>query len=256
MAAAHSAIPMNISQLAAGTPWWIYAVVIAGLALHIGGGSIAILSGYGAVSVRKGSPLHVRLGKVFVIAMLIMAGFGTILSIPINQPGNIGGGILSAYLVLTGWMTVKQKPLTVGAFEKAAALVPLGISALFLLWGVQSTMNGGALFGYRSPLYYTFSVFAALFALIDVRMIAKGGVSGVNRIARHLWRMCAGLFFAAASFFLGQQKVMPVAVRDSPILFVLAFAPFAVMLFWLVRVRFRPKALRLAPPVSPRDFSA
>jgi hypothetical protein len=50
--------------------------------------------------------------------------------------------------------------------------------------------------------------------------------------------MCFALFIATGSFFLGQQDVMPKAVRGSPILFVLAFAPFAVMLFWLVRVRF------------------
>src|SRR5690242_12750428 len=163
----HSAIPLNISHLPAGTPWWIFAVVIAGLALHIGGGSIAVLSGYTAVLVRKGGPLHLQFGKIFVVAMLVMAAFGTVLSIPINQPGNIGGGILSAYLVLTGWMTVKQKPATVGRFEKTAALVPLGVSALFLLWGVQATLNGGKLNGYGSALYYVFSVLAGLFALID-----------------------------------------------------------------------------------------
>jgi hypothetical protein len=38
---------------------------------------------------------------------------------------------------------------------------------------------------------------------------------------------------------------MPVAVRGSPILFVLAFAPFAVMLFWLVRLRSRKAMAKL-----------
>jgi hypothetical protein len=238
-------MPLNIAHLAAGTPWWMNAIVIAGLALHIGGGSIAILSGYGAVSVRKGSPLHLRFGKVFVVAMLVMAAFGTVLSIPIRQPGNIGGGILAAYLVLTGWMTVRQEPGTIGWFEKTAALVPLSVSALFLLWGVRSTMNGGHLYGYGSPLYYTFSLFAGLFALVDLRMVWRGGVSGAARIARHLWRMCVGLFFAAGSFFLGQQKVMPQFMHGSPVLWVLALAPLGFMIFWLIRVRrghrFRPQ---------------
>jgi hypothetical protein len=238
-AASHSAIPINISHLPAGTPWWIYAIVIAGLALHIGGGSIAILSGYTAVLVRKGGPLHLRFGRIFVVAMLLMAVFGTVLSIPINQPGNIGGGILAGYLVLTGWMTMKQRPATVGRFEKAAALVPLGVSTLLLLWGVQSTLNGGRLNGYGSALYYTLSVFAALFVLIDVRMIFNGGVFGVQRIARHLWRMCAGLFFATGSFFLGQQKVMPQFMHGSPVLWLLALAPLGFISFWLIRVRRR-----------------
>ena len=54
----------------------------------------------------------------------------------------------------------------------------------------------------------------------DVRMIAHGGVSGAKRIVRHLWRMSIAFFIAAASFFLGQQKVMPAYMRGSKLLFV------------------------------------
>jgi len=234
---ASTAMPLSLSHLPPGTAWWVYGAVIAGLALHIGGGSTAILSGYGAVTVRKGSPLHVALGKLFVIAMLFMAAMGTVLSIPIHQRGNIGGGILAAYLVTTGWMTVRRKPGTVGPFEKYAALVPLCVSALFLLWGAQATMSGGKLDGYRSPLYYTFAFVAAVFATLDFRMIQRGGVLGIARIARHLWRMCFALFFAAASFFLGQQKVMPNFLHGSPVLLGLGLAPLAIMVFWMVRVR-------------------
>ena len=83
----------------------------------------------------------------------------------------------------------------------------------------------------------------------DWRFIVRGRLSPTQRISRHLWRMCFALFIATGSFFLGQQKVMPLAVRGSPLLIVLALAPFAVMLFWLVRVRF-PKAL---PGLTLRD---
>jgi ABC-type uncharacterized transport system permease subunit len=38
---------------------------------------------------------------------------------------------------------------------------------------------------------------------------------------------------------------MPEAVRGSPVLFALAFAPFAAMVFWLMSVRFG-KRLRAA----------
>jgi membrane protein implicated in regulation of membrane protease activity len=49
--------------------------------------------------------------------------------------------------------------------------------------------------------------------------------------------MCFAWFIATGSFFLGQQDALPQAVRGSPVLFVLAFAPFAVMAFWLIRLR-------------------
>ncbi|MBV9570871.1 MAG: hypothetical protein JO056_06500 [Alphaproteobacteria bacterium] len=243
MTAPPSAIPISWSHIPPGSAWWMYAIVVAVLAFHIGGGSVAIVSGYGAVLMRKGAELHRKLGKVFVIAMLVMAAFGTVLSVEINQPGNIGGGILAAYLVLTGVMTIRQKPATVGRFEKAIVLLPLGVSALFLAWGIQSTRNGGALNGFGSPLYYTFSGLAALFAALDMRMILSGGVSGIQRIRRHLWRMCVGLFFASGSFFLGQQKVMPKIMHGSPVLWVLALAPLGFMIYWLIRTRRKGKQL-------------
>jgi hypothetical protein len=40
----------------------------------------------------------------------------------------------------------------------------------------------------------------------DVRMLVRGAVFGPKRIARHLWRMCFGLFIAAGSFFLGPSN--------------------------------------------------
>ena len=40
-----------------------------------------------------------------------------------------------------------------------------------------------------------------LAAAEDVRMLVRGGVFGAQRIARHLWRMCFGLFIAAETFF-------------------------------------------------------
>jgi hypothetical protein len=37
-------------------------------------------------------------------------------------------------------------------------------------------------------------------------MLLRGGVVGTQRVARHLWRMCFGLFIAAGSFFLGPSN--------------------------------------------------
>ena len=80
------------------------------------------------------------------------------------------------------------------------------------------------------------------------RKFLRAPLGRVQRIARHLWRMCFAFFIATGSFFLGQQDVLPAAVRGSPVLFVLAFAPFAVMAFWLVRVRI---GTRFRGPLQP-----
>jgi hypothetical protein len=57
--------------------------------------------------------------------------------------------------------------------------------------------------------------------------------------------MCFAFFIATGSFFLGQQDVMPQALRGSPMLFAFAFAPFAVMAFWLARLRLAKSFRRL-----------
>ena len=85
----------------------------------------------------------------------------------------------------------------------------------------------------------------------DVRMLVRGGVLGAKRIARHLWRMCFGLFIAAGSFFLGPSNrplrllsTVGVGQHLSPALFstslylLLTILPLILLIFWLVRVRF------------------
>jgi hypothetical protein len=79
-------------------------------------------------------------------------------------------------------------------------------------------------------------------------MIARGGVFGAARIARHLWRMCAALYIAVMSFFLGQSQVFPYAVRRTGLLVVPGIVVVVLMIFWLIRVLFTKAYKRAAPP--------
>jgi hypothetical protein len=81
----------------------------------------------------------------------------------------------------------------------------------------------------------------------DVRMIGRD-ISGTQRIARHLWRMCFGWFIATGSFFLGQQQVFPVWLRGSAVLLVPALLPLMLLIFWLIRVRFTNAYKKMSMP--------
>ena len=76
------------------------------LLLHICSGTLGLLSGAVAVSFLKGSRRHAVAGNVFVIAMLSLAASGAYMAIMKSQPGNILGGTLTFYLVLTAWLTI------------------------------------------------------------------------------------------------------------------------------------------------------
>jgi hypothetical protein len=220
------------------------------LMLHIGAGSLAILSGALAATVRKGQRLHRRFGTLFFVSMLIMSTLGVYLALFGDHPGagaappkaSVAVGVLTFYLVTTAWVSARRRTQRVGAIDYAAVLVVSGALVALLIFGAQARISAPTRPGGFVP-YFVFAGFAALLAGLDMRVILKGGVLGVARVSRHLWRMCFGLFFAAAFFFLGQQKVMPQALHGSPFLLALAFAPLLLMVFWLVRVRVTTKPL-------------
>jgi len=58
---------------------------------------------------RKGSPRHVLAGRIFVASMLTMGALAAYLAITRHQPNNIGGGILTFYLIGTAWLTARRK---------------------------------------------------------------------------------------------------------------------------------------------------
>jgi uncharacterized membrane protein len=211
------------------------------LIVHILGGSIGILFGFAAVLVAKGERLHRLFGKVFVAGMALMALAAITLASQLTvlkkmEQANIAMGLLVLYLISTSWMAVRRPPGTTGTFEKIAFAIAVAVSSTFLFWGVLARVPGGY-DGYGSTFYFVAGGIAALFAAFDLRVILKGGVEGSARIARHLTRMCAAWFIASASFFFGQQKVMPEWMQGSKLLFVPALLPLGFMLFWLIRVR-------------------
>ena len=87
-------------------------------------------------------------------------------------------------------------------------------------------------------MYFFLGSVALLSAAGDVRMLWHGGVSGAQRIARHLWRMCFALFIASSSLFLARPQLFPALLRKTGIVFLLGVLPLILMIFWLVRVLF------------------
>ncbi|HEV2747685.1 MAG TPA: DUF2306 domain-containing protein [Allosphingosinicella sp.] len=217
--------------------------------VHIAGGLIAILAGALAVAARKGRRVHASAGTVFAASMLVLGVTALILG-PFREPTPESPlpGILVCYFVLTSWVAARRRDGATGRFEIAACAVALGGGALMVLGGLSGEATTPAGVG---PVFAVAGIFL-LAGLGDLIAVVRGTLRPAQRLARHLWRMCFAFFIATGSFFLGQQDVMPQAVRGSPILFVLAFAPFAVMAFWLVRLRFAKAigrlVLRAAPP--------
>ena len=223
------------------------------LIIHICGGSLGLLSGTAAMFFRKGSPRHVLAGKVFVASMLTMAAFAAYLAVVRHQPNNIGGGILTFYLIGTAWLTARRRDGETSRFDWVLFLIPLAIGILNWMKGLRLVHSGASSEeGVPVAMILFMGSVCLLAAAGDVRMLVRGGVAGTKRIARHLWRMCFGLFIASGSFFLGPSnrplrllstvgigKYLPPALFSTNLYLILTLLPLVLLVFWLVRVRFR-----------------
>jgi uncharacterized membrane protein len=219
------------------------------LILHIFGGSVGLVAGTVAIVVRKGGRWHRRAGQVFVGGMLCLAVTGALIAYMRAEPPNIVAGLLTIYMIMTAWMTGRHKDGRSGAFDWVGLVAAFGF--LSYLWPLafealyrpNRMMNG-----VPAAMSFFLGTVVLLAAAGDVRMLARGGVTGARRIGRHAWRMSFGLFIATGSFFLGQQQVFPVRWRGSVALIVLGVFPLGLLLFWAVRLRFGNRFRRTVKP--------
>jgi hypothetical protein len=201
--------------------------------VHVASGLIALLAGSIAAAARKGGAVHGLAGTGFCLSMLVLGVTAALLEPFRSPPGSPVGGIMVCYFVVTGWLTARRREGGPGRAERIACVLVLAGSAA-TLW---SGFTGATTPAGRGPIF-AFAAICLLAGLLDINALARSSPTAAQRLSRHLWRMCFAFFIATGSFFLGQQDVLPEWARGSPVLFALAFAPFGLMLFWLVRLRF------------------
>lgn len=223
------------------------------LAFHVSMGVIGLASGTVAAAARKGGAWHRRSGIVFVWSMIAMALSGVVIAL-YEGATTVVAGALTAYLVLTAYLALK---------EPRSRLVDLGLMILafgfaateyyygFIVYGMPGHKSEGVPAG---MIFFMGTV--VLFAAIgDARMIHAGGVHGTRRIARHLWRMCFGLFIALGSFTaqLVKMPFIPPALRSLTVILIISTAPLILLLYWMWKVRLRKnlRGLITSKPIEP-----
>ncbi len=229
------------------------------LLFHICAGIVGMLSGFVAVSFRKGSRRHGIAGDLFVIAMMILSATGAYMGFMKSQPGNVLGGALTFYLVTTAWITVTRRDHDGKAsfFDWSALSVISAVAAVEVTYGLEAAFSQtGLKYGYPPGPYFFLGSVAILATVGDLRMLVRGGVFGAQRIARHLWRMCFALFIASASIFLARPHLFPAVLRRTGVLFLLSFMPLILMIFWLVRVLFTRYAMSGGRPRRKQQVAA
>jgi uncharacterized membrane protein len=206
------------------------------IAVHVTAGLLSLATGAIALYSFKGGNLHRKAGTIFAWAMLVMTSTGAVMAA--LQPARLSviGGVLTFYLVTTSLLTVRRRAgQPFHWIERVASVVAFFVALGAYASGFEASASpNGQLHGFPAVGYFVFGSIALLAGALDIRML-RAGVEGRHRIARHLWRMGMALWIATGSFFLGQAKVFPEAVRKGPLLAIPVLLVAITVLYWLVK---------------------
>lgn len=214
--------------------------------IHICTATIGLLSGYLAMVMRKGSGMHRAAGSVFFGSMLLMSASAAYLA-AFHKPDamNVIMGVLTFYLVSTGWWAGRRGDGAPGKFELGAMLFAFADGVAAISIGIMAANGTRAPFiKYPAVMFIFFGSVAVLCAISDVRMFVRRDLSGTRRLARHLWRMTLALLIATGSFFPGQARNLPDWFRETNLVYIPHWFLIASMVYWMIRIRIRKRVRR------------
>lgn len=215
---------------------------LPGFVVHIGAGSVALVSGYAALFAPKGALVHRGAGVWFVWSMLVMCAAGFALALLRQSPWsviNTSAATLTAYLVATSFITVRRPAIWTPTHDALLTLLAVAVCAVTLPLGVVAAASGGSWRGIPAFPFFLFGIPGTLAVIGDFHVRRHGPLAGSARLRRHLWRMLFALFVAAMSFFIGQMKVFPEPMRIPVLLAIPPLTALAALAYWMWRHRAR-----------------
>ena len=220
------------------------------LPVHILAGGLALLSGYVALYAAKGANAHRKSGTLFAYAMVTMSLSGAFIAAIHDNAISIVAGLMTFYMVATGMRTVQpRRP------GRSGSIAPPRCSRCLWPPGASSSACRPPAAAVRKRIRCSSSASLARSPLVAIiRSTRAGGIEGPRRISRHLWRMCFGMWVAAASFFWGPQNRVPELIRIPALQAVAVLLPIVVMVYWLRRLRKKRRAAPVANELVRDNF--
>jgi len=207
-------------------------------AIHTPAGTIVLVTAVLAMFAKKGSALHRKAGSCFTVSMMVMLVSGIAAAYLKNSIGDMMLGAIVMYTVFTAWLTVHHKKNETGLLEITA-----------LIWVVGFAITAFAIsMGWReevAPLaYLIWGGLAILFALGDIRNLYHLGLSGTQRIIRHVSRIGFSLVWATLAFTDKIVKMMGANVKSmqgEQLLLIVGIPTMLILitiLYWITKILF------------------
>lgn len=171
--------------------------------IHAFFGGLGLITGIGSALVKKGSPIHKKLGKLFSIGMFT----SSIISLPIACMPNHENtflfliGLFTIYLVLAGNRALTFKPKLK---EKAAPLDKV-ISGSMLFVSIIMLALGSLGFFQRidnSILYLIFGGFGAFMTIKDFIFFKNFKEKKIGWLSNHIRKIVGALIASITAFIV------------------------------------------------------
>ena len=206
--------------------------------IHTPAGTVGLVSAFVALFAIKGGALHRKAGTCFTVSMLIMLVSGFVAALLKESTGDMFLSAVVMYTVYSAWLTAHHKRNESGFLEHVAFvwIIAIAIAALFISAGWREVSAPNA--------YLFWAGFAVLCAIGDFRNLYRSGLSGTQRVIRHVWRIGFSLIWAALAFTDKIVKMQGSNVKELPkeqvllIVIVPTMLILIVILYWISKILF------------------
>ncbi len=179
----------------------IESILRAVLWIHIAGGTVALLTGLGAMLTSKGSNLHRKFGKAYFWSMSTIFGSALILSIGHGRMFLLMVAFFSYFMTVRGYRMLYRKKLSAGAKAESIDWIVTIVSGSFMLcligWGIYQVTAGNSM----GIVGIVFGLFGSTFAYQDIKSFVKPPSDKMHWWYGHIGGM-GGSYISALTAFI------------------------------------------------------
>ena len=183
---------------------------------------------------------HVYSGRVFFAGMVIIFLTAVPIAITNSDVFLLLVAVFSFYLALSGWSYAKNRKGTPTRLDWLRSYGMAAASIVMALYGADLLLAGDT----NGVTMLVFSAIGGSLSISDLKIQCAGGVTGKERVIRHLNMMLAGLISTVTAFLVVNFTFDPA--------FVLWLAPTVlitpVIVIWSIKIEKGGM-----PKVTPRD---
>lgn len=178
------------------------------LIVHVVAGSIALLaaaSAFGAKALRRSHRTHVRAGRTFFWAMVVVFATAIPMSVLRHNTFLFLIALFSFYLALVGWRLARNRRGIAAPVDWLIA----GAMAIVSLAMIAGGAIGWAAAPGLGPVLMTFGAIAAFLVFRHVAFLRRREVHAKQRIALHLTMMLSATIATLTAFAVVNLRFLP-----------------------------------------------